>query len=167
MRLPLRPLALIVASTALTAGPPGADRPAAARGVWPLSPRPAVHAAFRPPAHRWQAGHRGVDLVGHAFAPVRSALQGRVSFAGRIAGRGVVVVDHGSTRTTHEPVDPSVSVGDRVAAGEVLGRLELPGSHCFPRWCLHWGLIEGRERYLDPLVLVGAAPVRLLPLTDA
>jgi hypothetical protein len=46
----------------------------------------------------------------------------------------------------------------------VIGRLELFGSHCFPRSCLHWGLIEG-ETYLDPLTLVGAGPVRLLPLS--
>jgi len=76
----------------------------------------------------------------------------------------VVVVGHGSTRTTYEPVTATVGVGDRVDAGQVIGRLELFGSHCFPRWCLHWGLIEGRQHYLDPLTLVGAAPVRLLPL---
>jgi hypothetical protein len=49
----------------------------------------------------------------------------------------------------------------------LLGRLQLFGSHCFPRACLHWGLIEGRDRYLDPLTLVGAGPVRLLPLDGA
>jgi hypothetical protein len=87
-----------------------------------------------------------------------------VTYAGRLAGRGVVVVDHGTTRTTYEPVGAGLRVGDRVAAGAVLGRLQLFGSHCFPRACLHWGLIEGRDHYLDPLTLV-VAPVRLLPLT--
>jgi murein DD-endopeptidase MepM/ murein hydrolase activator NlpD len=95
---------------------------------------------------------------------VHAALAGVVTFAGRLAGRGVVVVDHGSLRTTYEPVGASVQVGDRVGAGEVIGRLQLFGSHCFPGACLHWGLIEGRDHYLDPLTLVGAAPVRLLPL---
>jgi hypothetical protein len=75
----------------------------------------------------------------------------------------VVVVDHGSTRTTYEPVDATVAVGDTVPAGGTLGRLQLFGSHCFPAACLHWGLIEGRDHYLDPLTLVGAGPVRLLP----
>jgi murein DD-endopeptidase MepM/ murein hydrolase activator NlpD len=105
-----------------------------------------------------------VDLAGRVGQPVHAALAGRVSFAGRLAGRGVVVVDHGATRTTYEPVTAVVHVGDRVGAGAVVGRLELFGSHCFPRACLHWGLIEGAEHYLDPLVLVGAGPVRLLPL---
>jgi murein DD-endopeptidase MepM/ murein hydrolase activator NlpD len=98
---------------------------------------------------------------------VRTALAGTVTFAGRIAGRGVVVVSHGRARTTYEPVAAVVTIGDRVSAGAVIGRLELFGSHCFPGWCLHWGLIEGRDHYLDPLTLVGATPVRLLPLGDA
>jgi hypothetical protein len=44
----------------------------------------------------------------------------------------------------------------------VLGELELLGSHCLPRACLHWGLVRG-ETYLDPLTLVGRGPVRLVP----
>jgi hypothetical protein len=96
---------------------------------------------------------------------VLAAEAGQVSFAGTIAGRGVVVVQHeGGTRTTYEPVTPSVSVGDVLDAGAPVGHLQLFGSHCFPRWCLHWGLVEGRDHYLDPLLLVGAAPVILLPL---
>lgn len=133
-------------------------------GVWPLSPRPRIIAGFDPPATQWSAGHRGVDLAGQPGQQVRAALAGRVAFTGRIAGRGVLVVDHGARRTTYEPVSATVQVGDRVAAGTPIGRLELFGSHCFPSWCLHWGLIEGRDHYLDPLTLVGAAPVVLLPL---
>ncbi len=75
------------------------------------------------------------------------------------------MVDHGATRTTYEPVTASVAVGDTVAAGGPVGRLELPGSHCFPAACLHWGWIRNVDDvYLDPLLLVGAGPVRLLPL---
>jgi murein DD-endopeptidase MepM/ murein hydrolase activator NlpD len=95
---------------------------------------------------------------------VRTALPGRVTYAGRLAGRGVVVVDHGTTRTTYEPVNASVHVGQRLGPGAVIGRLELFGSHCFPRACLHWGLIAGLDHYLDPLTLVGVSPVRLLPM---
>jgi murein DD-endopeptidase MepM/ murein hydrolase activator NlpD len=86
-----------------------------------------------------------------------------VSYAGLLAGRGVIVVDHGTTRTTYEPVDATVTVGAKVSAGEPVGRLALGGSHCLPSACLHWGWIEG-DTYLDPLRLVGAGPVRLLPL---
>jgi murein DD-endopeptidase MepM/ murein hydrolase activator NlpD len=133
-------------------------------GVWPLRPEPEVVAGFDPPNSPWGSGHRGVDLLGTAGQVVRAALPGRVSFAGVLAGRGVVVVDHGGTRTTYEPVDTTVSLGAAVEAGDPIGTLALPGSHCLPRACLHWGWIEGTDTYLDPLRLVGAGPVRLLPL---
>ena len=132
-------------------------------GVWPLRPVPAVVAPFDPPEVPWAAGHRGVDLAGAAGQPVRAALAGRVRFAGPLAGRGVVVVDHGGTRTTYEPVAATVAVGDEVVAGSRIGTLQLALSHCFPRACLHWGWLRG-DTYLDPLRLVGAGPVRLLPL---
>ena len=70
--------------------------PAPARdGVWPLVPRPEVVAGFDPPETRWGAGHRGVDLLGHVGQPVHASLGGTVTFATPLAGRGVVVVDHG------------------------------------------------------------------------
>lgn len=143
--------------------PPAAAGGADPVGVWPLAPTPEVVAGFDPPSDPWGAGHRGVDLLGSPGRPVRAALPGRVTWAGMLAGRGVVVVDHGVTRTTYEPVDPSVDVGAIVAAGDRIGRLALVGSHCPPRACLHWGWLRG-DTYLDPLRLVGAGPVRLLPL---
>lgn len=142
------------------AAPEGVPDPV---GVWPLAPEPSVVATFDPPDSAYGAGHRGVDLAGAAGQPVRAALGGTVSFAGSLAGRGVVVVDHGTTRTTYEPVTATVAPGATVARGQRIGTLQLPGSHCFPRSCLHWGWLEG-ETYLDPLRLVGVGPVRLLPL---
>jgi murein DD-endopeptidase MepM/ murein hydrolase activator NlpD len=106
-----------------------------------------------------------VDLLGHVGQTVRAALPGRVRFAGVVAGRGVVVVDHGDTRTTYEPVTAVVQVSEQVAAGAPLGQLAGAPSHCVPAVCLHWGWIRNSDgTYLDPLRLVGAAPVRLLPL---
>ncbi len=137
-----------------------------AAGVWPLQPEPAVERGFDPPEVAWGAGHRGVDLRGMPGQPVRAALAGRITFARRIAGRGVVVVDHGETRTTYEPVSASVVVGAAVDAGEVIGTLDWFGTHCAPHACLHWGLIDSAEQYRDPLTLLGCVPrpVRLLPL---
>lgn len=132
-------------------------------GVWPLEPRPDVVAHFSPPTARWGSGHRGVDLAGVPAQRVRSALPGEVSFAGRIAGRGVVTVSHGATRTTYEPVLAAVEKGDVVEAGDLIGWLHPTGTHCPPAACLHWGWRQG-ELYLDPLDLVGGSGVRLLPL---
>jgi murein DD-endopeptidase MepM/ murein hydrolase activator NlpD len=160
-------LLLVVALLAVLAAAPGgarADSPSPDTAVWPLDPRPAVVAGFDPPDTLWGAGHRGVDLLGRPGQPVRAALAGTVTFAGTLAGRGVVVVDHGTTRTTYEPVAAVVAVGTVVATGGPIGHLQAGLSHCPPRTCLHWGLLRG-EDYLDPLSLLGLGPVRLLPLS--
>ncbi|MEU5989668.1 M23 family metallopeptidase [Spirillospora sp. NPDC047418] len=128
---------------------------------WPLGPpAPRVLRAFTPPADPWGPGHRGVDLAGRPGQAVYAAGPGRVSYADRLAGRGVVAIDHGTLRTTYLPVRPSVQVGRRVASGTRIGVLESGRLHCrLP--CLHWGLRRG-ALYLDPLSLV-RRQVRLLP----
>ncbi|MYV38486.1 peptidoglycan DD-metalloendopeptidase family protein, partial [Streptomyces sp. SID1328] len=102
-------------------------------------------------------------------APVRAVAAGRVSYAGRVAGRGVVAVALAGTslRTTYEPVRAGVKAGAEVGAGEVVGTVEGAGSHC-PETCVHWGLLDG-ETYLNPLGLLppwllGHGPSRLLPV---
>jgi murein DD-endopeptidase MepM/ murein hydrolase activator NlpD len=156
-------LMVALLSLARPAGALGAPVDPVPVGVWPLEPQPEVVRAFEPPAAPFGPGHRGVDLAGSLGQPVLAALAGRVSFAGSLAGRGVVVVDHGSTRTTYEPVAAGVRVGQPVLRGQPIGSLTLGGSHCFPRVCLHWGWRRG-DTYLDPLLLVGGGPIRLLPL---
>jgi murein DD-endopeptidase MepM/ murein hydrolase activator NlpD len=161
----LSPLALALALLFAAVPVAGADGEEPPPGEWPLSPRPEVVAGFDPPDSPYGAGHRGVDLAGTPGQQVRSALPGTVTFAGSLAGRGVVVVDHGDTRTTYEPVAATVSVGAAVSGGGAIGTLQVPGSHCFPRACLHWGWIRNVDDvYLDPLDLVGAGEIRLLPL---
>jgi murein DD-endopeptidase MepM/ murein hydrolase activator NlpD len=150
-------------SLARPAGALGAPVDPVPVGVWPLQPQPQVVRAFDPPDSPFGAGHRGVDLAGSVGQPVFAALAGRVTFAAPLAGRGVVVVDHGPTRTTYEPVAAGVHVGQEVLRGERLGTLQLGGSHCLPRACLHWGWRRDAT-YLDPLLLVGGGPIRLLPL---
>jgi hypothetical protein len=123
--------------------------------------------AFDPPAQRWAAGHRGVDLLARDGAVVRAAGAGSVTFAGPIAGRGVVVVTHDDgTRTTYEPVTATVTRGDRVRAGDALGRLSAASSHCLPLACLHWGRRRG-DVYLDPMLLLRRGRARLLPVWAA
>ena len=130
---------------------------ASPRGVWPIRP-PVLVAGFAPPAIRWQAGHRGIDLAATSGEPVSAAADGVVSFAAVLAGRGVVVVDHGALRTTYEPVRASVRVGTYVRAGQVIGVIDTGSGHCGDGHCLHWGLRRG-DRYLDPRILLGLRPV--------
>ncbi len=161
-----RALWLLGALAWLAAGPLLAAGPAvgAAGWRWPLDPPVAVVAGFAAPAGPFAPGHRGVDLGGQVGDPVRSAGAGVVAFAGVVAGRGVVSVDHpGGLRTSYEPVMATVARGDQVSAGALLGRLETVASHCPPAACLHWGLRRGGT-YLDPRSLLDAVRVRLLPV---
>jgi hypothetical protein len=152
--------------TALSAGP--LTRPAQAGGEpwrWPLTPIPEVVRPFEPPARPWGPGHRGVDLAARPGQPVFAAGTGRVSYAARLAGRGVIAITHGGLRTTYLPVRPSVRPGQRVTAGERIGIVENVPGHCARRPCLHWGLRRGAA-YVDPLSLLRVTRVRLLPIWD-
>lgn len=134
--------------------------------TWPLRPRPAVVRPFDKPEHNWLPGHRGVDLAGSPGQTVLSAGEGVVVFAGTVAGKPVVSVDHaGGLRTTYEPVKATVKVGRRVQKGSPLGTLEAGHAECRSAACLHWGLRRDRE-YLDPLGLIHAVPIRLKPTGD-
>ncbi|MFJ4833176.1 murein hydrolase activator EnvC family protein [Streptomyces sp. NPDC088747] len=143
--------------------------------TWPVGSRPSVLRGWDPPATTYGRGHRGVDLAAGPGTPVRAVAPGRVSFAGPVAGRGVVSVELTGTgtpplRTTYGPVTASVKKGAEVAAGEVLGTVEQGASPC-PTSCLHWGLLRGRT-YLDPLSLLPPwllrrGPSRLLPVPGA
>ncbi|HEV3174104.1 MAG TPA: peptidoglycan DD-metalloendopeptidase family protein [Actinocrinis sp.] len=127
---------------------------------------PQILRGFHPPAQRWQAGHRGVDLAAPEGAPVLAAGPGTISYAGTLFGQGIVVISHGSVRTSYEPVTPSVHVGDVVARGSPIGT--LTAGHCAGQACLHWGLLTGHRhgvRYYDPLVLLGLSHLRLEPVT--
>jgi murein DD-endopeptidase MepM/ murein hydrolase activator NlpD len=95
---------------------------------------------------------------------VLAPADGRVSFAGTIAGRGVVVVAHeGGLRSTFEPVQGQAEVGTAVRRGEVVAVLADTLGHCEPSTCLHWGVLRG-ETYLDPLSFLTRRPIVLLPL---
>jgi len=153
-------LLLSVLLAAPGAGASGAGQPAAG-WVPPITP-PVVVRGFAPPAQPWLAGHRGIDLRTRPGGPVRAAGDGRVTHAGPLAGRGVVVVDHGPVRTTYEPVEAAVALGQRVRAGALLGRVGRGAGHCGDGTCLHLGLRRGRT-YLDPRLLLGARRVVLRP----
>jgi len=136
---------------------------AAADGPWypPLVPL-RLTAAFDPPDRDWLPGHRGVDLGTGPGSIVRAAGPGVVTFARDLAGRGVVSIDHGSLRTTYEPIDARVVVGQHVGAGAPIGTSVTGTGHCGTAMCVHVGLLRGRE-YLDPMLLFGPRTALLRP----
>lgn len=158
MRTRLHEIAIGIALL-LTASP----APQNVRPKWipPLRSLVLTH-AFNPPAHPWLTGHRGIDLRAEVDTAVRSVGAGRVSFASDLAGRGVVVVDHGGVRTTYEPVRATVRRGELVSAGQQLGLIAPGVGHCGTGKCLHLGLRRGRE-YLDPMLLLRGNRAVLVP----
>ncbi|WP_202530001.1 M23 family metallopeptidase [Streptomyces sp. SID8358] len=140
--------------------------------AWPLAGRPRVVRGWEPSENPYGPGHRGVDLAAGTGAVVRAAAPGRVSFAGQVAGRGVVAVEVTGSgdpplRFTYEPVRAHVAKGDEVTAGQLVGTTGPGASHCTAR-CLHWGL-RREDTYLDPLSLLPRSlllrgPSRLLPV---
>lgn len=109
-----------------------------------------VERAFDPPATRYSAGHRGVDLAARPGEPIAAAMSGTVTFAGEVAGVGWVTVAHGGELdTTYGPVEPRlVDAGTVVVRGEILGFVAAGATH------LDWGARFGGD-YLDPLTLLG------------
>ena len=155
--LPSALAALALVALPATAPPPG-------QWVPPLAGALDVRRAFDPPDEPWGPGHRGVDLAGSPGDVVRAAGAGEITFAGPLAGRGVVTVTHGTLRTTYEPVSATVEVGDLVETGEQIGTLDPghPGRADLGAALLHWGLRRGDD-YLDPLSLLRPPVIRLLP----
>ncbi|MCZ2816720.1 M23 family metallopeptidase [Modestobacter sp. VKM Ac-2984] len=153
-----------VPAAAAAPGPsPAGSGPPAALWTWPLFDAPTVSRPFDAPDTPYAAGHRGVDLASTVGEQVLAAGDGVVAFAGTVAGRPVVSVDHtDGLRTTYEPVSPGVAAGQPVARGSPLGVLVAGHAGCPVDACLHWGLRRG-DTYLDPLLLLRPPRVRLLP----
>ncbi|MET8866683.1 peptidoglycan DD-metalloendopeptidase family protein [Nonomuraea sp. NPDC004580] len=162
-------LVTLITTSALlpTSATPARASPSAPTWRWPLNGHPRIIRRFAPPPMPWLAGHRGIDLAAPVATPVLAAGPGTIRFAGPIAGKGVVTIDHpNGLRTTYLPVTPSLTRGHPVTPGTEIGVIAAPSKpHC-PESCLHWGLIRDAQ-YLNPLHLLGHAPTRLLPFWDS
>ncbi len=99
--------------------------------------------------------HAGLDIGAATGTAVRAAAPGVVEFAGEVSGYGrTVMLDHGGGVTTLYSHQSSVAVttGERVAAGEPLGRVGATGTATGPH--LHFevrvdGAPQDPEDWLD------------------
>ncbi|MCZ4353680.1 M23 family metallopeptidase [Roseovarius aestuarii] len=85
--------------------------------------------------------HTGVDFAAPRGTPVYATAPGRISYIGRRSGYGrVVEIAHGSdtqTRYAHlSAVPKGLAIGDRVAAGDKIGRVGATGTATGPN--LHY-----------------------------
>ncbi|QCR43781.1 peptidase M23 [Curtobacterium sp. SGAir0471] len=139
-----------------------ADEAPSSPWVWPTGTREVVR-PWEAPASDYAAGHGGIDLAAPLGTPAVAVADGTVSFAGQVAGRGVVTIDHGDgLLSTLDSVEPSVRTGDTVEQGAAVGVVTV--GHCpAVAACVHLGArVDGR--YVDPLPFLPPAawPV-LLP----
>lgn len=142
--------------------------PASATAACPLWRPPVAGQVSRGFAlsDTWRGpGHRGVDFAATPGTAVSAVAAGTVAFAGRIAGRGVLVIEHpghspAPLRSTYEPVEAVVQAGELVAQGQRIGSVGT-GGHCDGE-CLHLGARIGSGRpasYRSPAALLICAPV--------
>jgi murein DD-endopeptidase MepM/ murein hydrolase activator NlpD len=127
--------------------------------IWPAASF-RLERPYEAPAHRYGSGHRGVDLHPVGSEDVRAPAGGTIAFAGLVAGRGVLTIDHGAGLvTTLEPIDSSLRPGQPVQRAELLGTVAL-GGHAAPG-DIHFGVRLGGE-YINPLLLLGGVPRAVL-----
>jgi murein DD-endopeptidase MepM/ murein hydrolase activator NlpD len=127
---------------------------------WPVPAPIRVVAPFRAPATPYAAGHRGIDLEAVPGATVVAPDGGVVSFAGLVAERDVVAIDHGDgVVSAIEPVDATVTAGTTVIAGDVIG-IVSSGGHCDAR-CVHFG-VRVHGEYVSPFLFLGGLPRAVL-----
>jgi len=131
--------------------------------TWPLAAPHRVVAVFVAPLTPYSAGHRGLDLATLVGTPVLAPSAGIVSFVGRIADRELISISQGDgVISTLEPVNPTVSLGDHVSAGQQIG-VAATGGHC-TNVCVHFGVRVFGE-YVSPLIFLdGVERAVLLPL---
>jgi len=157
-----RPLPVGGADAALLASDTTNRSAPAMPWVWPTGTR-VIGRPWEAPADDYAAGHRGIDVAAALGTPAVAVDDGEVAFAGSVAGRPVLTIDHGGGLvSTLDSVTPSAEQGDVVQQGDVVGAVAV--GHCpASAPCLHLGArIEGR--YVDPTQYLPAAawPV-LLP----
>lgn len=145
--------AMPIEAAAPPAPGPGAPGPAFGTYGWPVH-GPVIR-GFEPPDTAYGPGHRGIDIGAPVGTTVVVPADGRVAFAGPVAGALFVSIDHpDGVRTSFSWLSAvSVEAGDQVRRGDVLGRTGQGHPGIEPPH-LHFGARFGGT-YIDPMLLLG------------
>lgn len=161
-------MVVLLAHTAAGPSPAAAaeDPTAGPAWSWPLAGPRTVVEPYRAPAHRYGAGHRGVDLGSSIGAVVTAPADGVVAFRGTVVDRPLLTIEHpGGLVTTFEPVRSTLVPGEVVVSGQEIGVVDV-GGHT-PPGALHLG-VRRHGDYINPMLLFGDVPrAVLLPCCDA
>ena len=122
---------------------------------------------YEEPGTRWGPGHRGLDYYVAPGTSVRAAGDGVISWAGPVAGRLVVTIDHGGGlwSSYSELSQLLVGAGAVVRAGTWIGRAGV--THAGARSGVHFS-VRSDGVYVDPARFLGpvdpAAAIHLAPV---
>ncbi|MBW3092304.1 M23 family metallopeptidase [Bifidobacterium sp. 82T10] len=130
--------------------------------VWPVRDT-VVTATFDGPTQPWLPGHRGVDLAAGPGTELLAPADGVIAFAGKVGGKSVVSIRHGTLTSTFEPAVTDLRVGAPVARGEPFGETGGVSDHCGDS-CVHWGVKRGSDAYEDPQSKTSARKIALKPV---
>lgn len=133
--------------------------------IWPVI-SPHVTSAFDRPEQPWLPGHRGVDLQATTNDTILAPDDGIISFAGTVAGKSVVSINHGNITSTFEPATTHLKAGAPVTRGQHIAQINGGSDHC-GNTCLHWGVKQGTDTYLDPETLTTPQRIALKPIHNS
>ena len=137
--------------------------------AWPIALQdelpPEIVRPFDPPERPWLAGHRGVDLAASPGRRLLAPAEGVLAFAGLVGGKSVVSVRHGTFTSTFEPARTQLSVGSRLERGQPFATVQGHSDHC-DGVCVHWGVKQGPNDYLDPAARTESRTVILKPVSQ-
>jgi murein DD-endopeptidase MepM/ murein hydrolase activator NlpD len=126
----------------------------------PKTVRPAAGEFTSGFGGRWGAMHYGIDIAGPIGTPILAAADGVVIEAGPASGFGLWIrVEHpDGTVTVYGHVDSyNVQAGERVAAGEQIGRMGNRGFSTGPH--LHFEVWDLGGQKINPLTWLNARGV--------
>lgn len=115
--------------------------------LWPVEGEHTIRLDYQAPLTEFSRGHRGIDLVTENGAEIHAPAAGIITFAGVLAGRGVLSMRVDSLLLSFEAVVPLVAEGDEVSRGQTIAQV-ASGSHCED--CLHMG-VRRNGLYMSPL----------------
>lgn len=145
----------VAAVVTLNAAPAHALR--AGSWSWPLAGSHTISRGYDAPSVFYGAGHRGIDLVAEVGQEVLAPADGVVHFVGTVVDRELISLDHGQFLSTFEPVTSTLTEGQLVTRGQVIGTVAT-STHCT---CLHMGARQGKD-YLSPLAMLASIPAAVL-----
>ncbi|MBW3089104.1 M23 family metallopeptidase [Bifidobacterium sp. 82T24] len=136
--------------------------------IWPIDVDdgngPVVTRSFDNPSQPWMPGHRGVDLSTVKNQRLIAPEDGRIAFAGTVATKHVVTIEHDAgIITTYEPAVSDLPPGSAVVQGQRFATVRGGSDHCGES-CVHWGMKTGRTTYMDPEHAVNPQRIVLKPL---